>query len=101
MGCKCNFIKAEEIIVDEGVISIKVPDDTKFTDCCLYNICLFRNIPIADQCSQIVIMTDNDKYLVFNCKANYWRPCHVKCRSILQLRFFDDPGHFLIEGVKR
>ena len=97
----CNRIKAEEILVEPGIITIIVPDGTEFKDGCCYEICLFKNIPVADNCSQIIVQNDVAKYEVFTNNANWWRPCKLNCRSILELQFCDDPDHFLILGVKK
>lgn len=100
MACKCeNFIKAQSVAIatqeTEQYIQITVPATVTFTegDWC---IGLFTTIPTSINCARVTITNGTDEYPVLKCDGNNWRPCQLRCRSVLNCRFLTDPDHFLI-----
>lgn len=100
MKCNCTqIIKATSVAITtpetgESYITITVPETITFTDG-LYRIGLFTTIPTTINCAYIVITNGTQTVNVLKCNGNYWRPCELKCRSILNLIYLDDPAHFL------
>lgn len=97
-NCRC-LIKATSITTTGGVTTITIPD-TDFSTCGFYCIGLFTAIPVGTDCTRVVITSGEATYPIECCDGNYWRPCEIKCRSILKLKFFDDPNHFILSAVK-
>ena len=103
MSCCCdNFIKATQITVEtttttpaEQYIQITVPDDVTFNEG-TYCIGLFTTIPNTVNCARIAVTNGTDTYNILKCDGNYWRPCQLRCRSVLKCRFLTDPDHLLI-----
>lgn len=100
--CKCdNFVKADSITVEtdattsEEYLQITVPATTDFVagD---WAIGLFTTIPNTVRGARISITNGTDSYDVLRCNGNYWRPCCLKCRSVLRCSFLTDPEHFLV-----
>lgn len=100
MSCNCNnFIKATSVVVEstttEDYIQITVPATVTFEEG-NYCIGLFTTIPSNIQCARIEVTNGTDTYPILKCDGNNWRPCQLRCRSILRLRFLTDPDHLLI-----
>lgn len=100
--CNCdNFVKAESITLEtdattsEQYLEITVPATTTFTagD---WAIGLFTTIPNSVKCARISVTNGTDSYDVLRCNGNYWRPCSLRCRSILRCSFLTDPEHLLV-----
>lgn len=104
MACNCrncpNFIRASSVAVTtpsgggESYITITVPSTVTFNNGC-YCIGLFTTIPTTVNCARIVITNGTDTVNVLKCNGDYWRPCQLRCRSILKLLYLSDPVHFL------
>ena len=100
MGCNCcgcpNLIAATGITASTGVTVITLPEGTTFSNGQCYCIGLFLDVPAGTNGNQINISVGGTTYTVFNKVANLWRPkCALRGRSVLRLRFFNDPNHFL------
>lgn len=98
MNCK-NIIKAESVAITtptsgESYITITVPSTVSFSEGC-YRIGLFTTIPTGISCAYIAITNGTQTANILKCNGNYWRPCELKCRSVLNLIYLDDPAHFL------
>lgn len=100
MSCNCqNIIRATSVAITtptsgESYITITVPSTVDFENGC-YRIGLFTTIPTTINCARIVITNGTATADVLRCNGNYWRPCELKCRSILKLQYLSDPAHFL------
>ena len=108
MACKCNTCKCCEHLfvatsVDwaNGIYTINVPKTLEPKEFCNYCILLRTPIPVTTTCNRVLINNGTTTWDVMTCNGNYWRPCTLKCRSILKLRYFADPEHFVIEQVKK
>lgn len=104
--CNCKkcerFVKAESIALTtptegEQYITITVPSDTVFSDGC-WCIGLFTTIPTGVRCAYVTVTNGTDSYEIYKCSGNYWRPCELKCRSILRVEFLSDPAHLVYRG---
>lgn len=101
MSCRCcNFVKASSVTVveptdAEAYFQITVPADTTFTEG-TWCIGLFTTIPNTIQCAAVQVTNGTDTYPILVCDGNNWRPCQLRCRSVLHCRFLTDPEHFLI-----
>jgi hypothetical protein len=100
MACDCrkcpNLITVSSVTSSGGVTTITVPTGTSFIDGNCYCLGLFTTIPSGTNGSQINITDGTTTWTVFNRVANYWRPCcALKSRTLLKLKFFNDPSHFL------
>jgi hypothetical protein len=100
-NCKCNnccnIITVSSITTSGGVTTITVPAGTTFENSNSYCFGLFLTIPAGTNGTQINITDGTTTYTIFNRLANYWRPkCGLRSRTILKLKFFNDPNHFLI-----
>ena len=97
--CKCcNLIPVTSITLADGVTTITVPQGTTFENGKNYCLGLFTSIPAGTIGSQVNV-TDgvNFGYTIYNKFANYWRPCcGLKSRTILKLRFCNDPAHLIL-----
>ncbi len=98
--CNCNnIVKATSVAVvsdlTEDYIEITVPATVTFDEDCL-RIGLFTTIPTTVNCARVVVTNGTDSYNILRCNGNYWRPCQLKCRSVLNCRVFSDPDHLLI-----
>lgn len=100
MACNCsicpNVIPVSSVTSSGGITTITVPDGTVFQNGNCYCLGLFTTIPSGTNGTQINITDGTNTYTVFNRLANYWRPCcGLRSRTMLKLRFFNDPNHFL------
>jgi hypothetical protein len=109
MSCNCQscerFIKATSVAITtpttgENYITITVPNTVTFTDGC-WCIGLFTTIPNTIQCARIVVTNGTDEINILQNDGNYWRPCQLRCRTVLKLQHLSDPEHFLIRKVRR
>ena len=104
---KCYNIKATEINERNGTTVITADfSDILLRECDIVNIEL--NVPIKDklECTRVVISGYNEGQLyVLSCFGNYWRPCNIKCKTIISLKYLNDPEHFYFRcqtgGCKR
>jgi hypothetical protein len=100
MACNCticpNIVPASSIAVADGVTTITVPTGTTFQNGSCYCIGLFTTIPAGTNGTQVNITDGTNTYTIDNRLANYWRPCcGLRSRSLLKVKFFNDPNHFL------
>lgn len=100
--CNCdNFIKAVSVAVTseltEDYLTITVPTTVTFTE---GNYCIGLNttIPTTVSCARVVVTNGTDTVPILKCDGDYWRPCQLRCKSVLRLRYLDDPAHLLIRG---
>lgn len=95
----CSIIQASSVALTttdtETYITITVPDTTTFGNG-FYRIALNTTIPTSVNCARIAITNGTDTANVLKCNGNYWRPCQLKCQSVLRLRYLTDPVHFMI-----
>lgn len=101
MSCSCDFCKniiaVSSVTTSGGITTVTVPAGTIFEDCTSYCLGLFLTIPAGTNGTQINITDGTTTYTVFNKVANYWRPkCGLRSRSVLKVKFLDDPAHFII-----
>lgn len=104
-NCNCNVIRATSVAVttpEEGepYITITVPDTVTFSENCL-SIGLFTTVPSSISCARIEVTNGTDTVDILKCDGDYWRPCQLKCRSILDCAVLSDPSHLLIRRVRR
>lgn len=98
MACNncCKVITASTITTSGGVTTITVPTGTTFISGECYCIGMFLTIPSGTNGTQVNITDGTTTYNIFNSVANYWRPrCGLRSRTLLRLRFLNDPNHFL------
>lgn len=101
MACNCNIVRATSITLTTPVggdafYTITVPETVDLsTEGCL-NIGLFSSIPTGASCAFVQVTNGTDTLDVLRCNGNYWRPCQLKCRSVLPLQILTDPAHLLI-----
>ena len=104
-GCGCcpNLIKASSITFDSGTTTITVPGNslTNLSNCQKLCIGLFTSIPTGVDCSQVVVTDGTNQYNVYKCNNQYWRPCNLKCRTILVLQYLNDPATLVLRKIKR
>ena len=98
--CNCNnFVKATSVEVTtdltESYIQITVPATVTFDEGSLC-IGLFTTIPTSIECARVVVTNGTDSLNILKCDGNYWRPCKLRCRSVLHTRVLTDPEHLLI-----
>lgn len=106
--CPC-LLRASSVVEDDGIITITVADDS-ITDLCVNEkVCigLFASIPNTAKCDRIKVTDGTTERAIYNGITNdigaasqYWRPCQLRCRSILVLREHRDPELFVIEKLK-
>lgn len=102
MACNCceccNIISVTSVTSSGGITTINVPTDTTFDDGKSYCLGLFITIPTGTIGSAVNVTNGTNTYTIYNKLANYWRPCNgLKSRTVLKLRFFNDPSHFVIK----
>lgn len=100
MACNCticpNIIPASNVDVTDGITTITIPSSTTLQNGSCYGIGLFTTIPAGTNGSQVNVTDGTNTYTIFNKNANYWRPCcGLRSRTMLKVRFFNDPSHFL------
>lgn len=103
--CNCKncprFLKAQSVVVTtpaaggEDYLTITVADTVDFSEGC-YCIGLFTTIPTTVSCCRVVVTNGTDELDILKCDGDYWRPCQLKCRNVLRLRYLSDPAHLLI-----
>ena len=100
MSCNCticaNVIPASAVAVADGITTITIPAGTTLQSGNCYGIGLFTTIPAGTNGNQINVTDGTNTYIIFNRIANYWRPCcGLRSRTVLKIRFFNDPNHML------
>lgn len=98
MACSicANIIPASNVDITDGVTTITIPSGTTFQNGNYYGIGIFSTVPAGTNGSQINVTDGTNTYTIFNRNANYWRPCcGLRSRTVLKVRFFNDPAHFL------
>lgn len=101
MACNCcsicqNIIPASSVAVADGITTITVPAGTTLENGNRYCIGLFTTVPAGTNGTQVNVTDGTNTYTLYNRVANYWRPCcALRSRSLLKVRFFNDPNHFL------
>jgi len=96
-----RFLKAQSVVVTtpagggEDYLTVTVADTVTFQEGC-YCIGLFTTIPTTINCARIVVTNGTDQLDVLKCDGDYWRPCNLKCRSVLRMSYLSDPAHMLI-----
>jgi hypothetical protein len=101
MSCNCQKVRAQSITLANGNVTITLPATTEFIDGTNFCIVLNTNIPAGTDCCTVQITNGTDTYYIMNHIANYFRPCKLRCKSILQVIYLADPSHFLIKGIRR
>lgn len=83
--------------------TITVPESVSFN--ALGTYCIAIRCPVVDaqnvSCAKVVVTNGTDTVPILICDGDNWRPCAIKCRTILKLRYHSDPAHFVVEQVKR
>lgn len=92
-------VRATDITITNGISKITIPTTTPNINKCLW-IDLRVAIPLGTSCTRVQIVNGSDTLDVEVTDGNYWRPCELRCRSILVLQYFDDPAHYVIRDVK-
>jgi len=100
MACNCaicpNIIPVSSVTSSGGITTLTIPSGTTFQNGSCYCLGLFTTIPSATNGTQVNITDGTNTYTIYNRLANYWRPCcGLRSRSLLKVRFFNDPNHFL------
>ncbi len=109
MNC-CNcLLRAKSVTEASGVTTITV-EDGSITGLCVNQVVeigLFASLPNTARCNRIIVTDGTTKRAVYNglvdCigkASQYWRPCALKCRSVLVLHEHQDPDLFVIQKVK-
>ena len=101
MGCCCKtpVIRATNVTAADGAVTITVPSTTEFVAGNLYKIGLFTTaIPEGTNNATIAITNGTTTAYVMNDLGNYFRRPPLRGRTILTLRYFGDPSHFLAWG---
>ena len=95
--CKCcNLVTVSSIAVAGGITTLTIPADTVLKDG--ENICLglFLTIPVGTNGTAVNVTNGTTTWTIYNKIANWWRPCcGLKSRTILKLKYYDDPAHLL------
>ncbi len=99
--CCPNFTHATSIVTANGITTITVPATFNPTICNCYCVLLRTTFPTVSACNSVVITNGTVTWPVLESCGSNWRPCNLKCRSILKLRFCADPDHFILERVRR
>ena len=101
--CVCcpNFVAATSVATAEGITTITVPSTFNPTVCNCYCLLIRTSIPNTTECNSVVVTNGTVTWPILVCDGNNYRPCQLKCRSVLKLRYLSDPAHFLLEKVKR
>ena len=101
MACNCckacpRLIPVSSVTTSGGITTITVPAGTVFTNGNCYCLGLFQTIPAGTNGTQINVTDGTNTYTIFNRNADYWRPCcALRSRTMLRVRFFNDPAHLL------
>ena len=99
MSCCNPIIRASEITAADGAVTITVPSTVEFVDGRFYRIGLFTSaIPEGTDNATISITNGTDTAFVMNNLGSYFRRPPLRGHSVLSLRYFGDPVHFLIWG---
>ena len=103
MACNCNIIKATSVelttpTTGEPFYTITVPATVDLADEGPLNIGLFTSIPSGASCCYVQVTNGTSTLDILRCNGNYWRPCQLKCRSVLHLQVLTDPEHLLIKA---
>lgn len=106
----CGYInKAKSIATEDGVTTITIADGALTSLCVCQKVCvgIFTSIPAESECNIIRVTDGTDTYTVFNsgvCQGQpcnqRWRPCRLRCRSVLVLRYLDDPKLLVLQKIK-
>ncbi len=102
MSCNKGIIRATNVAVSNaGQATITVADGliTDLNTGVKIEIGLFVSIPATRECNQVRV-TDGTTTLDIYCNNQYWRPCMLKCRSVLVLENYEDPDLLVIRAVK-
>lgn len=102
----CNFVKATSVEIvsatgAESYYSITVPETVDLSSSGCLCIGLFTTIPNTISCAPVQVTNGTDSVYILRCNGDYWRPCNLKCRSVLHCEVLTDPPHLLIRGVRR
>ncbi len=100
-NCRPAVLTATDISTTNGITTITLADDalTGVTRCDTVQIGLFRHVPCESSCTIIKVTDGTSTYTIFR-DTQYWRPCNLKCRSILVTTFLDDPDALVLRTVK-
>lgn len=107
MSCNCNIrnVRATSIVAtpdgSDTLLTITIPSTTDLTNMGCVNVLLATSIPTSVNCARIVITNGTVSLNVMRDDGNYWRPCRLRCRSILRTLLLTDPAHLLIKGISR
>ncbi len=106
--CPC-LLKASSIATEDGVTTITVADDSISSLCTCQKVCvgIFTSFPTDSQCNIIRVTDGTTTLTVFNSGAcptqpcnQRWRPCSLRCRSILVMQYLDDPALLVLRKIK-
>lgn len=96
--CKCcKLVSVSSIAVVGGITTLTIPAEIVPTDG--ENICLglFLNIPAGTNGTAVNVTNGTTTWTIYNKIANWWRPCcGLKSRTILKLKYYNDPAHFIL-----
>lgn len=100
MACNCktcpNLIPVTSVTTSGGITTITVPASTVLNDGNCYCLGLYTSIPAGTNGTQVNVTDGTNTYTIFNRNADYWRPCcALRSRTLLKVRFFNDPAHLL------
>lgn len=101
MACNCcsicqNIVPASSVTSSGGITTITVPAGTVFQNGNTYCIGIFTTVPVGTNGSQVNVTDGTSTYTIYNKVVNYWRPCcGLRSRTLLKVRFFNDPAHLL------
>ncbi|MFI3251883.1 MAG: hypothetical protein R3Y60_01955 [bacterium] len=99
---QCKFIEVTEVEEDDGELILTVEDDILSYLCLYQNVSLVidKVIPNTSKCLRITV-TDGDTDLPIYVNNQYFRPCQLKCHSVLNVKYKADPKIFeFISGGK-
>lgn len=101
MACNCcrtcpNLIPVSSVTTSGGITTVTIPAGRTLTDGSCYCLGLFTTIPAGTNGTQINVTDGTTTWTIFNRVADYWRPCcALRSRTLLKVRFFNDPAHLL------
>ena len=108
MSCNCcNYRKtrATSIVATpdgtDTILTITVPSTVDLTSMGCVDVIIATAIPQSARCCRVSVTNGTQTLNVLKDDGNYWRPCELRCRSILRMRLLTDPIHLLIRGVSK
>ena len=92
-------IRASEVVLADGVVTITIPTTATINSGDIVDILLATSIPDGTDGAELVITNGTITASVMNGNGNYLRFYPLTSRTVLQVQYLDDPSHWQIINV--